>query len=150
MNQGEYEALMSDATKRIDRDVAWAEDEDHSPAVGFRAEVRSDPGYPLYVKGYLNRAARKLTYVLIHRAEGRVYGLDLGKDHRNPSGNLVSEKHKHHWSEQTGVKDAYVPEDITATVDNPVEVWEQFCAEANLAHNGNMNPPPPEQLDMML
>lgn len=150
MNQGEYEALMSDVTKRIDRDIAWAEDEDHSPAVSFRVEVLSDPGYPLYAKGYLNRAAHKLTYVLIHRAEGRVYGLDLGKDHKNPGGNLVGENHKHRWSEQTGVKDAYVPEDITATVDSPVEVWEQFCAEANLTHSGIMNSPPPEQLDMML
>lgn len=141
---------MSDTTKRIDRHIDWAEDEDHSPAVSFVAEVFSEAAYPLYAKGYLNRAAQKLTYVLIHRAEGRIYGLDLGKDHRNPDGAMVGEKHKHRWSEQTGVKDAYVPEDITATVDRPVEVWEQFCAEANLAHDGNMNPPPPEQLDMML
>ncbi len=150
MNQGEYEALMSDTTKRIDRHIDWTEDEDHSPAVSFLVEVLSDPAYPLYAKGYLNRAARKLTYVLIHRAEGRIYGLDLGKDHRNPDGTLIGEKHKHRWSEQTGVKVAYFPEDIAATVDRPVEVWEQFCAEANLVHDGRMNPPPPEQLDMML
>lgn len=150
MNQGEYEALMSDATKRIDQDIDWTEDEDHSPALSFRAEVLSDPGYPLYAKGYLNRAARKLTYVLIHRAEGRVYSLDLGRDHRNPGGNLVGEKHKHRWSEQTGIKDAYAPEDIKATIDSPVQVWEQFCAEANVTRGGDMKPPPPEQLDMML
>lgn len=141
---------MSDATKRIDRHIDWSEDEDHSPAVSFRVEVLSGPAYPLYAKGYLNRAARKLTYVLIHRAEGRIYGLDLGKDHRNPDGDLVGEKHKHHWSEQTGVKNAYVPGDITSTVDRPAEVWEQFCTEANLIHNGKMNSPPAEQLGMML
>jgi hypothetical protein len=141
---------MSDTTKLIDRRIDWIEDEDHSPAVGFVAEVLSDPAYPLYARGYLNRASRKLTYVLIHRAEGRIYGLDLGKDHRNPDGTLVGEKHKHRWSGQTGVKDAYVPEDITATVDRPSEVWEQFCAEANLTHDGGMSPPPPEQMDMML
>lgn len=118
-NQGEYEALMSDITKRIDRHIDWSEDEDHSPAVSFRVEVLSNPAYPLYAKGYLNRAARKLTYVLIHRAEGRIYGLDLGKEHRNPDDSLVGEKHKHRWSEQTGVKNAYVPEDITSTVDRP-------------------------------
>lgn len=141
---------MSDTTKRIERRIDWVEDEDHSPAVGFTVEVLSGPGYPLYAKGYFNRAARKLTYVLIHRAEGRIYGLDLGKDHRNPDGSLVGEKHKHRWSEQTGVKDAYAPEDITATVDHPSEVWEQFCAEANVSHDGDMAAPPPEQLDMML
>ena len=141
---------MSDTTKRIDRHIDWSEDEDHSPAVSFRVEVLSDSVYPLYAKGYLNRTAHKLTYVLIHRAEGRIYGLDLGKDHRNPDNSRVGEKHKHRWSEQTGVKDAYVPEDIMSTVDRPTEVWEQFCAEANLIHNGKMNPPPAEQLGMML
>jgi len=150
MNQGEYEALMSDTTKRIDRHINWTEDEDHSPAVSFLVEVLSDPAYPLYAKGYLNRAAHKLTYVLIHRAEGRIYSLDLGKDHRNPDGALIGEKHKHRWSEQTGVKEAYVPEDITAAMHHPADVWEQFCAEANLIHDGNMNSPPSEQLDMML
>lgn len=150
MNQGEYEALMSDTTKRIDRQIDWSIDEDHSPAVSFLVEINSEPAYPLYAKGYLNRAARKLTYVLIHRAEGRIYGLDLGKAHRNPDGISVGEKHKHRWSERFGVKDAYVPADITETVDRPVEVWDQFCAEANLIHNGKMNLPPAEQLDMNL
>ncbi len=35
-------------------------------------------------------------------------------------------------------------------ISDPVVVWEQFCAEANLIHEGKMNPPPSEQLDMML
>ena len=30
----------------------------------------------------------------------------------------------------------YAPEDITATVENPVEVWDQFCREAGIQHNG--------------
>lgn len=141
---------MSDTTKRIDRQIEWSVDEDHSPDVSFRVEIDSEPAYPRYAKGYLNRAARKLTYVLIHRAEGRIYGLDLGKDHHNPDGSSVGEKHKHRWTEQLGIKNAYVPEDITATMDCPAKAWEQFCAEANLTHNGKMNPPPAEQLDMSL
>lgn len=150
MTQSEYEALMADGTKRIEGNISWVEDEDHSPALNFLAEVHSEAGYPLYAKGYLNRVARKLTYVLIHRSEGRIYGLDLGKDHRNPDRELVGEKHKHSWSEQASDKEAYVPEDITATIEDPPNVWRQFCGEAGLSHNGEMNSPPPEQLDMML
>ncbi len=74
MNQGEYEALMSDTTKRIDRHIDWTEDEDHSPAVSFLVEVLSDPAYPLYAKGYLNlnRAAR-IAHLRTHTQGRRSY-----------------------------------------------------------------------------
>ena len=36
---------------------------------------------------------------------------------------------------------AYVPGDITHPWNHPVEVWAQFCAEANLEHRGVMHPP---------
>jgi hypothetical protein len=150
MNQGEYEALMADTTKRIDGDLVWAVDEGHPAALSFRTEISSEVGYPLSVKGYLNRNSQKLTYVLLHRAEGCIYRLDLGTEHPNLDGTRVGEKHKHDWTEGIGIKDAYVPPDITATLDEPVEVWQQFCAEANMTHAGRMNSPPPDQPDMML
>lgn len=140
---------MVDMTKKISGDIVWSEDEDHSPALEFRAEVSSEAGYPLFVKGYLNQAARKLTYAVIHRAIGRIYGLDLGRDHHNPDCERVGEKHKHSWSEQTALHKAYVPEDITAAAEEPCEVWQQFCAEANLYHEGTMLPPPAQQLGLL-
>jgi hypothetical protein len=150
MNQGEYEALMSDPTKRIDRDLDWAVDDSHPAALSFRTDISSEAGYPLYVKGYLNQNSRKLTYVLLHRAEGCVYRLDLGMEHPNLDGTRVGEKHKHAWTPELGIKDAYVPKDITATLDEPVKVWEQFCTEAKVVHSGQMGEPPAEQMDMML
>jgi hypothetical protein len=71
-------------------------------------------------------------------------------EHPNLDGTRVGEKHKHAWTEDLGIKDAYVPEDITATLDEPVRVWEQFCAEAKVVHSGQMGVPPAEQMDMML
>ena len=65
----------------------------------------------------------------------------MGKDHHNPSCNLVGEKHKHSWKEQLKDKEAYVPDDITAPVTDPVAVWEQFCTEAHIIHNGEMHTP---------
>lgn len=151
MNQGEYEALMADENKMIDGDITWAEDENHSPALYFQTQVASEAGYPLHARGYLNRASKKLTYSLIHRGVGRIYALDLGRAHKNPGGELVGEKHKHRWSEGIiGTKEAYEPRDVTATVDQAVEAWAQFCAEARLGHNGNMNEPPSQQLDLLL
>lgn len=149
MNQGEYEALMFDETKRIERDLAWADDE-HPAAVSFRVEVSSDAGYPLSIKGYLNRRSCKLSFVLLHRAEGCIYRLDLGAEHPNLDGTRIGETHKHRWSEEMGIKDAYVPQDITATLDEPTRVWEQFCDEAHIHHAGSLGEPPPEQMDMML
>jgi hypothetical protein len=54
MNQTDFETLLPDASKRIPGDISWVEDEDHSPAVEFRAEIISDAGYPVFVKGSYN------------------------------------------------------------------------------------------------
>ena len=66
----------------------------------------------------------------VHRGAGRVYGLDLGQDHHNP--------------------EAYPPGDITASLDDPVEVWRQFCGEARITHHGALEAPPAEQEEVPL
>jgi len=138
----EFETVLSDTTKRIDGDIAWQEDEDHSPCVEFRAEIQSEAGWPLFVRGSFNPLIPALSYVLILKTTGRVYALDLGKDHHNPQCEQVGEKHKHRWTEQFRDKEAYVPDDITADAADPVAIWRQFCAEAKLTHNGNLGAPP--------
>ncbi|MBS9393764.1 MAG: hypothetical protein HEQ29_11630 [Dolichospermum sp. LBC05a] len=150
LTQAEFEEFINDTTKQIDGNILWIEDEDHSPAVEFRVELTSNPDYPIFVKGSYNPLIKKLTYALIHRAAGRIYALDLGQDHKNPDGNLVGEKHKHRWREPYRDKEAYVPEDITALVTDPVKVWQQFCLESKIKHNGIMQDPPPLQLDLFL
>jgi hypothetical protein len=45
---------------------------------------------------------------------------------------------------------AYVPPDITALITEPVTVWQQFCLESSITHNGIMQEPPPLQLDLFL
>jgi len=149
MVQNEFETLIADAAKRIVSDISWGEDEDHSPAVEFRAEVASDAGYPIFVRGSYNAAALTLTYALIHRGSGRIYALDLGKDHHNPDCPYVGEKHKHRWNDVLRDKEAYVPADITAPVTDPVAVWKQFCQEAKIQHEGKMLQPPTQQLDLI-
>ncbi len=89
MNQGEYGALMFDTTKRIERDLTWTVDDSHPAAFSFRTEILSDADYPLIVKGYLNPNSRKLTFALVHRAQGCIYRLDLGAEHPNLDGTLV-------------------------------------------------------------
>jgi hypothetical protein len=97
MNHNDFEALMNDKSKRITGDISWSEDEDHSPGVEFRTEVRSDAGYPLFIKGSYNPLIEALSYNLIHRGSGRIYGLDIGKEHHNPSCVYIGEIHKHRW-----------------------------------------------------
>ncbi len=89
MTQDEFEELINDTSKQINQDISWLESLEHSPTVEFRAEVDSDESYPLFVKGSYNKMIDALTYTLIHRSFGRIYGLDFGKDHRNPDGKLV-------------------------------------------------------------
>lgn len=137
----EFETMLNDTTKRIEGDIVWEEDEDHSPCQEFRAEIQSGSGWPLFVRGSYNPLIPALSYVLLLKTTGRIYGLDLGKDHHNPQCRQVGEKHKHRWSEQFRDKEAYVPDDITAPANDPAAVWNQFCAEAAITHQGRMTPP---------
>ena len=141
----EFASILSDRTKRIDGVVTWTDDEDHSPAVEFRVEVESASGWPLFVKGRYNPAAGTLNYALILKTEGRIYALDIGKDHHNPQCEQVGEKHKHRWSERYRDKEAYVPSDVSAQISDPVSVWQEFCIEAGIQHNAKMNEPPATQ-----
>ena len=150
LTNAEFEAILASPSKRIVGDLAWAEDEDHSPSVEFRAEVQSDAGWPLFVRGSYNQLIGALSYTLILKTTGRVYGLDLGKEHHNPTCDQVGEKHKHRWKEQFKDKEAYVPAEITAPVNDPVAVWQQFCRESGITHQGNLSAPPTLQKDQFL
>jgi hypothetical protein len=55
---------------------------------------------------------------------------------------MVGEKHKHTWDERLRDKEAYVPDDITADVSDPLTVWAQFCVEGKIVHRGVMQPIP--------
>lgn len=139
--QQEVELILADRTKRIKGDIRWADDEYHSPARVFRVSVLSGEEYPLRIAGRWNPRAGKLSYVLLYRGLGRIYALDMGTRHRNPTGEHVGETHKHSWTDQYQDKLAYIPRDITAPWDQPVEVWQQFCAEARIIHDGTLARP---------
>jgi Family of unknown function (DUF6978) len=144
----EFETILNDTSKRLEGDIAWQVDEDHSPSVEFRAEVLSDAGWPLFVRGSYNALIPALSYVLILKTAGRIYALDLGKDHHNPTCDQVGEKHKHRWREDFRDKEAYVPTDIAEPASDPVAVWKQFCAEAKLTHDGALAVPQPPPGDL--
>ncbi len=136
----EYEAIINDNTKVVAGDIEW-EGPSRSPTRQFRIDIDSDEGYPIFVKGWYNSRSGKLSFAIIHRIVGRIYGLDLGAYHYNPDGKLVGEKHKNYWVPGCRDKWAYVPKDITETWDHPVAVWTQFCNEARLRHLGTIQEP---------
>lgn len=144
----DFEVLISDASKLIEGDIAWSQSEDRAPWLHFRVEVASEVGWPLFVVGSYNPSIHTLSYVLILQTTGRIYALDMGKDHHNPQCDQVGELHKHRWSEALRDKEAYVPTDITKPASGVVGVWEQFCTEARLHHEGRMAPPPPIPTDL--
>ena len=149
LTDSEFEAILEDETKRVRGDITWRKDEDHSPAREFRVKIESASGWPLFVKGRYNPAAGTLTYALILKTAGRIYALDLGKDHHNPQCEQVGEKHKHRWSERYGDKEAYVPVDVNAPASDPVAVWKEFCAEARIRHKGRMERPPARRGELL-
>lgn len=142
MKQDEFDILLNDRTKNIIGDISWSEDEDHSPVVEFRVEVQSDAGYPVFIRGSFNPLIEALSYNIIHRSSGRIYGLDIGKDHHNPSCVNIGDIHKHKWNESLRDKEAYIPNDIIIEGEiDPVALWKLFCIEANINHDGVLHPP---------
>ncbi|WP_072620517.1 hypothetical protein [Spirulina major] len=101
LTQAEFETLINDPEKVIDGDITWTQE--RSPRSGFRVEILSPAGYPLFLKGSYNPIIVALSYHI-----------------------------------------------ITAPATDPVRVWEQFCQEAKIHHNGRMDTPPPTQLDLFL
>lgn len=141
VTDAEFAAILEEP-KSVIGDIVWSQDEDHAPYYEFSRDVQD---CPMFVRGSYNAMARTLTFALIHRSDGRLYALDMGKRHHNPSCHYVGDKHKHRWSERLRDKEAYEPDDITAPVTDVVVVWRQFCLEANLVHHGTMPLPPPPQ-----
>ncbi len=148
LTNAEFETILLDESKRIEGDIQWKEDDDHSPSVEFRVEVTSEAGWPLFICGSYNPLIPAVTFAMILKTTGRVYALDLGKDHHNPQCNQIGEKHKHRWNEQFRDKEAYEPTDITESASNPVLVWQQFCVEAKISHNGTLAAPQPPDGDL--
>ncbi len=141
LSDADCKSILADTTKCIRDDIIRREDEDHSPAREFRVGVESESGWPLFIKGRYNPEAGTLSYALIPKTTGRIYALDLGKDHHNPQCDQTGDKHKHRWSERYRDKEAYVPENISAPASEPVSVWREFCMEAGIRHEGTMTPP---------
>ena len=141
LSQQEFDSILADSSKHIRSDIHWRDDSDRSPAKVFRMEINSESHYPLFIASRYNPIAGKLSYSLILRGIGRIYGLDLGVDHRNPDGEHVGETHKNYWVPGSQDKWAFAPDDITETWDRPVEVWRQFCDEARISHFGRLYPP---------
>ena len=140
LSQVEYNAIVNDDSKAINEDIVWV-GASSSPTREFRIDIDTSEGHPIFVKGWFNPSSGKLSYAIIHRSVGRIYGLDLGADHRNPDGARVGEKHKNCWKSGSRDKWAYVPADITEPWDRPIDVWNQFCLEARLTHLGTLHNP---------
>ena len=140
LSQQEYEAIINDMTKVIYEDITW-EGAGNSSMRQFTVDIQSDDAHPIFVKGWYNPLSGKLSYSIIHRSVGRIYGLDMGADHVNPNGEPVGEKHKNYWVPGRRDKWAYVPEDITESWNRPGAVWGQFCAEAKIWHLGVIHDP---------
>lgn len=148
LTNAEVEAILRDESKRVFGDIAWKSDEDHSLAVEFVVPLESEMGWPLVARGSYNRHVPAVSFALILKNVGRIYALDVGKEHHNPQCVYTGDLHKHRWNEQFRDKEAYVPTDITAAATDPVHVWEQFCLEALITHDGKLHAPPPIQREL--
>lgn len=137
----DVQAIVDNTQKVIEGDIHWQPHATALPAAEFIAEVNWDGPFQLMLAGWFNSVSHKLSFALIVRGAGRVYGLDIGRSHTNPQGESVGEVHKHRWTAVHGDRWAYVPADITADWSAPIIAWREFCVEANIRHMGTMVAP---------
>ena len=135
--------IIHDKSKTIDGDISWTQDSDHPTWIEFKVDVKTSTDTPLMVAGSYNYDIPALSYHLAFKGLGRIYGLDYGKDHHNPSCVNTGTLHRHQWTDSFRDKEAYKPSDITAPITDIIGVWEQFCIEANINHIGKLSSPPP-------
>ena len=142
LTEPEFANILTDASKRIEGDIAWTPDDRHAGALEFRAIVLSDAGYPLFIAGWYRPQTASLTYTLVHDGARRIYAINFGHPHTNPSSSeRVGTKHKHYWTEEFQDRMAYNPHDVTEPWHRPIAVWRQFCAESGIDHRGIMYSP---------
>ena len=146
LTDAEFAAIL-DGSKLINGDIHWDIVDKKGKILKFRRMVECDSAEILFLDGFHNREYPTLSYSLFTKEPGRIYGLDMAVDvHGNPDGSLVGPVHKHRWSNRYKAKQAYSPSDITAPASDPLAVWNQFCEEARIQHNGVMHLPSPPEL----
>ncbi len=148
MTEAEISALLADTTKRIEGDIEWQVDKPSPHVAYFRASVLSEEiDVPLFVKVTYNRILRKTSMALFSQTDGRLFGIDVGKDHYNRKQGLVGD-HRHRWRQGTRdrIADAF---EVSAEIkEDPVKLWRLFCQEANIRHDGTLLPIPPQQTEL--
>jgi len=140
--ESDLDTILNNTTKIISGDIRWQDDEDHSPAIEFLVPINSDLGYQLKIRGSYNSKCNTFGFTILLGGHGRIYGLDIGTDHRNPKQKEnIGKIHKHKWTDIHKDKYAYCPNDITVGVDDVVKIWKEFCVEAKIIHQGVLLPP---------
>ena len=140
-NESDVAAIIADQSKVIVDNIVWRLQPTITPASKFRAPISCAEDPPLLMEGFFNPMSGKLSFSMILQGQGRIYGLDLGREHRNVGDEKVGETHKVRWTVSDRDRLAFVPKDISAHWSDPVAVWQQFCLEANLRHTGRMIAP---------
>ncbi|TAF51244.1 MAG: hypothetical protein EAZ61_11045, partial [Oscillatoriales cyanobacterium] len=60
LTQEEFEVLINDPAKSIEGDITWKAE--RFPWSGFRVEIHSSAGYPLFLKGSYHPIISALSY----------------------------------------------------------------------------------------
>ncbi len=143
----EFESWLYDNTKTIEEDIFWTpiSNDNHESGFGFRVSIKSAIELPVELSGYFNLKSRKLSFSVIHKTEGRIYGLCTGDAKHREGTKWIFGKHKHRWDESEKLGHVYEPNDITAKWDQIEDVLRQFGAEANITLECDIDDPPSHQ-----
>lgn len=137
----DIDAILDDPSKTIEGNIQWLPDPNHPSAWIFHAPVAHSGETPLVAHGTLQPGQDRLSYLLVLRAVGRVFGICWGYRHLNPSGETVPGPHIHRWTSEHLDRRVEPLGDAGDGASDPIAAWRQFCTRANIVHRGALHPP---------
>ncbi len=139
MTQADVETFLKDETKHIEGDLRWSSHTNNVNYRKFRACIEyRDQSKDLILCGAYCMSKEAIHFAIIYKGVS-IYRLDVGSNHRHKnSGEYVGELHKHKLRDNDKEDDTYIPDDITSAFPNVLEIWQQFCKECKLRHNGRL------------
>lgn len=111
--------------KHIEDDITWAHKQ--KDWLEFRARIECDVDYTLWLVGSYNHRLDAYSYSFVVNGQ-RICGLDVGKDHHNPTCEDVGSPHVNYWTNPHEAKMAREANDIDcSTMASAIEGFLKLC-----------------------
>lgn len=142
MNRQEFESLRDLPNKTIVADIEFQPNQGIATSLTFRGvKVDNALGYDIELIGFYKPAIPAVVFTFVVGGVGPICRLCVNNTVHGDEGRT----HKHSLKEETCPKDnlphAVARGDFDLNSQTVQDIWDRFCAEANIIHSGTLAEP---------